>query len=791
MSIRRTDAHYEARPTPTAQPRSSARSLERVLSVGTGTRNVSNRFNVLCSMSSISAPASSSGQRRPPQPGSSSRPGSSNDASSTDGADMEVDDEAPANKFDLDGLPTSIKDIIFKMAVDGEDPCERISELCNNFAFLDCKRETFWDEVNQRAGWYGPFTAGGWRAVVQARRQNQVKYMEESEDGYGVRLRIVSNDADELSVIPTSPSTYFRYMCSKFRMLKYWNYDVGVLSRINLENNYGFRLPNVVLVPFRVECMVECLQRDIFVLRPRGYYAQETSPADIRRFTMAAIRGGQAATAFFYNDIINLEFLSDADFVLEASQYDKSIFRNMSTDLKLDIAFWRRAVRLDPSNLRYVNPPVASDMELLQDAATSSAQGAVYALYQALSIRNIALVRWVLDVTPITFDPLNSRVSQDVLIPVSVFYDAVWRVNNMQDMQAKLNMLRLLIERGGNVNDVNADDGNTVLHRAVEMADSDRNAETFALLLDAGADIDAVNNEGKTPLMVWVEEKLEGNTNDFIECLDLFLARNPRMEVVTNLNEHDVLMLACKNRALQLNPGVLEQVVDKLIAAGANVQAVSWRDETALILAIQYENYDTARRLVQVHGASVNPVDIRPVETSALYAAVEQKNVPMATFLLDNGANINTQLASPHYLLRKAANQHDLDMIRLLVNRGANVNQRFLWGSTALHVLAAARGVEVADSIRFLLSQGADVNARDDDANTPLMIAVFLYRDDAVRAILEFNPDLSLRNRLDETAEELARENAERNDNPDTQDIYKAIRDAASGGEPDPILNPN
>ena len=703
---------------------------------------------------------------------------------------MEVDDEAPANKFDLEGLPTSIKDIIFKMAVDGEDPCERIRELCDNFAFLDCKRETFWDEVNQRAGWYGPFTAGGWRAVVQARRQNQVKYMEESEDGYGVRLRIVPNGADELSVIPTSPSTYFRYMCSKFRMLKYWNYEVGVLSRINLENNYGFRLPNVVLVPFRVECMVECLQRDIFVLRPRGYYAQETSPADIRRFTMAAIRGGQAATAFFYNDIINLEFLSDADFVLEASQYDKSIFRNMSTDLKLDIAFWRRAVRLDPSNLRYVNPPVASDMELLQDAATSSAQGAVYALYQALSIRNIALVRWVLDVTPITFDPLNSRVSQDVLIPVSVFYDAVWSLNNMQDTQAKLNMLRLLIERGGNVNDVNADDGNTVLHRAVEMADNDHNARTFALLLDAGADIDAVNNEGKTPLMVWVEEKLDGNTNDFIECLDLFLARNPRMEVVTNLNEHDVLMLACKN-PMQGNQVVLEQVVDKLIAAGANVQAVSWREETALILAIQNENYDTARRLVQVHGASVDPIDIRPVETSALYAAVKQENVPMATFLLDNGANINTQLASPHYLLRQAANQNDLDMIRLLVDRGANVNQRFLWGSTALHVLAAARGVEAADSIRFLLSRGADVNARDDDANTPLMIAVFLYRHDAVRAILEFNPDLSLRNRLDETAEELARENAERNDNPDTQDIYKAIRDAASGGEPDPILNPN
>jgi len=658
---------------------------------------------------------------------------------------------------------------------------------------LDCKRETFWDEVNQRAGWYGPFTNGGWRAVVQARRQNQVKYMEESEEGYGVRLRIVPNNVDHLSVIPTSPSTYFRYMCSKFRMLKYWNYDVGVFARVDLENNYGFTLPGVVLVPFRVECMVECLQRNIFLLRPRGYYAQTTSLADIRKFTIAAIRGGQATDnpAYFYNDAINLEFLSDADFILEASRYDKSVFQNMSTALKLDANFWRRAVRLNPSNLRYVNPPVASDMELLQDAATSSAQGAVYALYHALNTRNIALVRWVLDVTPITFDPLNSRVSQEAFIPVSVFYDAVWRVNNMPDIQDKLNILRLLIERGGNVNDVNADDGNTVLHRAVEMAGNDRNAETFALLLNAGADIDAVNNEGKTPLMVLVEEKLDGNTNDFIECFDLFLARNPRMDVVTRLNEYDVLMLACKNRATLLNRVVLEQVVDKLIAAGANVQETSWRQETALILAIQNENYDTARRLVQVHGASVNPINIRSVETTALYVAVKQGNVPMATFLLDNGANINTQIASPHYLLRQAANHNDLDMIRLLVDRGASVNQRDLNGSTALHLLAGARGPEAADAIRFLLSRGADVNARDDEANTPLMIAVFLYRYDAVWAILEFNPDLSLRNRLDETAEQLARENAERYDNPNTQDIYNAIRNAASGGEPDPILNPN
>jgi len=163
----------------------------------------------------------------------------------------------------------------------------------------------------------------------------------------------------------------------------------------------------------------------------------------------------------------------------------------------------------------------------------------------------------------------------------------------------------------------------------------------------------------------------------------------------------------------------------------------------------------------------------------------------MATFLLDNGANINTQIASPHYLLRQAANHNDLDMIRLLVDRGASVNQRDLNGSTALHLLAGARGPEAADAIRFLLSRGADVNARDDEANTPLMIAVFLYRYDAVWAILEFNPDLSLRNRLDETAEQLARENAERYDNPNTQDIYNAIRNAASGGEPDPILNPN
>ena len=63
------------------------------------------------------------------------------------------------------------------------------------------------------------------------------------------------------------------------------------------------------------------------------------------------------------------------------------------------------------------------------------------------------------------------------------------------------------------------------------------------------------------------------------------------------------------------------------------------------------------------------------------------------------------------------------------------------------------------DLIPFLIEQGADVDAVDENGNTVLHFAAEFGFEDVVRQLLEFNPDTTIRNHRDETAQLLSIKN--------------------------------
>jgi len=90
-----------------------------------------------------------------------------------------------------------------------------------------------------------------------------------------------------------------------------------------------------------------------------------------------------------------------------------------------------------------------------------------------------------------------------------------------------------------------------------------------------------------------------------------------------------------------------------------------------------------------------------------------QKEVAVARFLIDEGANVNAKEDSGYTPLNRASAGpgQDLGLIRRLIDKGADVNAPGPNGRTPLSSAAQSGNLDVA---KLLVAQGADVNASND-----------------------------------------------------------------------------
>ena len=157
--------------------------------------------------------------------------------------------------------------------------------------------------------------------------------------------------------------------------------------------------------------------------------------------------------------------------------------------------------------------------------------------------------------------------------------------------------------------------------------------------------------------------------------------------------------------------------VRTLIQSGVNVDG--WSPPNAyrrpLHLAITMGRLDMVELLI-ANGANVNAIDNHgetPLHMAAYYATAFNRDI--VEFLLENDANVNAVNNNGETPLHNAAYRGHYDIGALLVDRGANVNAIDNNGETPLHNAASRGHLGIA---ALLLGSGANVSIRNQRGRT-------------------------------------------------------------------------
>ncbi len=257
----------------------------------------------------------------------------------------------------------------------------------------------------------------------------------------------------------------------------------------------------------------------------------------------------------------------------------------------------------------------------------------------------------------------------------------------------------LLVEKGANVN-AKDDYGATPLMAACgyvqlaknvdgqKMAFRPASPEIVKLLLEKGADITAKDRDGVTPLLAACGFKQSFQTTD----------ANVRTTTIVSRPGHPL-------------------VVKILLEKGANSSPKDKFGLTPLLVAVIKNDPESVKALLE-KGAQVNEKD-KASKTPLVWAA-ENGRLDPVKLLLDKNADIHVNDVDAMTPFMRAAYNGHTKVAQMLLEKGSNLNKRSKRGQTALMVAAENGHTE---TVTFLLDKGADFRAKDNAGRTAFALA--------------------------------------------------------------------
>ncbi|MBN8828869.1 MAG: ankyrin repeat domain-containing protein [Sphingobacteriia bacterium] len=348
-------------------------------------------------------------------------------------------------------------------------------------------------------------------------------------------------------------------------------------------------------------------------------------------------------------------------------------------------------------------------------------------------------------------------------------------------------LIKLLISFNANIEKVN-EEGLTPLLQAANQFNA---AYTIEILLEAGANIEATDNNKMTPLHIAV-------CKGYIETIEILIKYNAKLDVLDIDNDTPLHISVMKNyldiSKLLLNKCNLvisknkkgktplhiaaskgsNVIIKLLLENGADLNLIDNDNKNALDYAKEYENLeainllsDHIRIITQVSSDNNDDffdyfsyltlflkADFIKIETDSFgdFIKVSEPSLMRFIHLIYNFCQIekksllnykkdsnelkiiNLVSSLNDELLSKSGNS--LEKIKFLVSRGADVNAADKFGETPLNY--AIQNENYAN-VKWLLENGADVNLSRTDGVSPLLYAIVHKKLDIFNLLLEYN----------------------------------------------------